>query len=140
MTTTYVYTLLLLLLLMSILWRWYPNRDGFLPYWVGYDVGFPRFQAISAPRYLDEPDVVFTSGTDTLTPLPYWVEYGAPGYWPYSISPYWYYDIPWYGPINTPWVGPSPWVGGRQKYRPGHGPGYTGVASGGGGGGHGGSH
>jgi hypothetical protein len=59
-------------------------------------------------------------------PLPYWVYYGQPSYWP----PYWYFN----GPVNKPW-GPS----GKRAYRPGHGPGYSGVAVGGGGsGGHGG--
>jgi uncharacterized membrane protein YgcG len=111
-------------------------KEGFAPYFLGYNVGFPYFQhPVVPPMYSDEPDVVLTSGTDTLTPLPYWVAYGAPGYWPYALSPYWYYDVPWYGPINSSWIGPSPWVGGRDRYRPGHGPGYRGVATGGGGGG-----
>lgn len=126
--------------LLLILYGLYTFKEGFVPYLFGYDVGFPRFQPIDTVQYVDDPNVVFTSGTDTLTPLPYWVAYGAPGYWPYSMSPYWYYDVPWYGPINTHWIGPSPWIGGRERYRPGHGPGYSGVATGGfgGGGGHGG--
>lgn len=119
-------------------------KEGFSSYWLGYNVGFPYFQTpvVSSTTIVTDPDVVLTSGTDTLTPLPYWVAYGAPGYWPYSMSPYWYYDVPWYGPMNYPWTGPSPWgLYGREHYRPGHGPGYSGVAGGGfGGGGGGGGH
>ena len=116
-------------------------KEGFSPYLFGYDMGFPYFQhhRQTTSSSSDEPIVVSTSGTDTLTPLPYWVAYGAPGYWPYSMSPYWYYDVDWYGPpSNVQWVGPSPWIGGRDHYRPGHGPGYSGVAGGGFGSGHGG--
>jgi uncharacterized membrane protein YgcG len=69
------------------------------------------------------------------SPLPYWVYYGQPTYWPAYLSPYWYYDVPFNGPVSKPW-GPS----GRHSYRPGHGPGYSGVAVGGGGGGGGGGH
>ena len=56
-------------------------KEGFVPYFLGYTTGFPYFQhPVVPPTYSDEPDVVLTSGTDTLTPLPYWVAYGAPGY------------------------------------------------------------
>jgi len=110
------------LLALLLVWIYRSKQEGFLAI-LGWDVGFPRF-----------PDDVETSGTDELTPLPYWVAYGAPGYWPASLSPYWYYDVPWYGPINSPWG-----AYGRAQYRPWHGPGYSGVAvGGGGGGGHGG--
>lgn len=75
------------------------------------------------------------------SPLPYWVYYGQPSYWPVYLSPYWFYDVPYYGPITggsyKPW-GP----GGRTSYRPAHwsgrGGGHSGVAVGGGGGGQGG--
>lgn len=64
--------------------------------------------------------------TRMTAPLPYWMYYGQPSYWPAYLSPYWYYDVPFNGPIIKPW-GPS----GRHAYRPGHGPGYSGVAVGG---------
>jgi hypothetical protein len=72
------------------------------------------------------------------SPLPYWVYYGQPSYWPVYLSPYWFYDVPYYGPITggsyKPW-GPS----GHSMYRPAHwagrGGGHSGVAVGGGGGG-----
>lgn len=133
----------LLLGVVLLIYGFKKLKEGFVPYLFGYDVGFPYFQRpVLPPTVSDESDVVLTSGTDTLTPLPYWIAYGAPGYWPYSNSPFLYYGLDWYGPVNTPWIGPSPWVGGRERYRPGHGPGYSGVAGGGFGSGsnHGGGH
>jgi hypothetical protein len=69
------------------------------------------------------------------SPLPYWVYYGQPSYWPVYLSPHWFYDVPYYGPITggsyKPW-GPSR----RNMYRPAHwagrGGGHSGVAVGGG--------
>lgn len=80
-------------------------------------------------KRINELQTIKEEPTET-TPLPYWVYYGQPSYWPVYLSPYWYYDVPFNGPITKPW-GPS----GRRAYRPVHGPGYSGVAVGGGGGG-----
>lgn len=80
-----------------------------------------------------------TTTTDSDSVLPYWVYYGQPWYWPVYTDPYWLYDAPYYGPIVGGSYRNKPWgYGGRQKYRPGHMGGHSGVAVGGGGGGHGG--
>jgi hypothetical protein len=56
------------------------------------------------------PNVVGTSGMDTLVPVPFFLKYGYPFYRPQYVPPEWFYDMPSYGPIARPW-GP----GGRYR-------------------------
>jgi hypothetical protein len=51
----------------------------------------------------NNPNVVGTSGMDTLVPVPFFLKYGYPFYRPQYVPPEWFYDMPSYGPIARPW-------------------------------------